>query len=148
MKKLIILSLSFVVLFSSVFAYAPTAKDSSIVNSIGPVFASMAEEDPDKAEIYLTRLNWFSQQFQSSNPRYSYIFWALADYISEALLLNIVEEVFDYDYEVETLSDGTRVYSDSVCGHIYYRWPRWGCYYVNWNWNKIYDTSKVCCSNQ
>lgn len=51
------------------------------------------------------------------------------------------------DENIETLEDWTRVYRNSVCDHVYYRWPKWGCYYINDNDVKIYDTSKKCCSN-
>lgn len=47
----------------------------------------------------------------------------------------------------EVLSDGTQVYKNSVCDHVYYLWPKWWCYYINWNNSKIYDTTKKCCSN-
>ena len=62
--------------------------------------------------------------------------------------INTQETTVNENNTIEELSDGTKVYKNSVCDHIYYRWPRWWCYYINSENNKIYDTSKECCQNK
>jgi hypothetical protein len=85
MKKIIVFILWAIMLITSAFAYTPTSQDLSIVNSIWEVFGDMAKTNPSEAKTYLSRLNSFSTQFRNSNPRYSYLFWALADIINENL---------------------------------------------------------------
>lgn len=99
MKKIIVLIITFFVLFSSVLAYAPTSNDEKLLTNVYKKLDLIYQKSPSKIKTLYNQIEKIKEKYKS-NERVYYILGELSSYSNNLIITNstyLVKKVIDWD---------------------------------------------------